>query len=162
MLVCLKHQRALSYSQVSLNNSKIYYYSLSQLELKINKDNYSEKLINKSVTLAQDIDWLSHNYIDFRGMTWLRNRYKSLLIERGFITKYSYSKFKYHEQKLTDAFLEFYGEEFLQAIQPVIVNKLETYLEYCLLSCDITQKIDRITHVLIIKFLCGSIRDIFT
>ena len=162
ILVCLKHQIALSRSQVLLNNRQIHYCALSQLELKINQDTYPENLINKSLALAQEIDWLSHNYIDFRGMTWLRNRYKSLLIERGFITKYSSSKFKYHEQQLTDAFLGFYGKEFLQAIQPAILNKLETYLEYYLLSCDITQTIDRITHVLIIKFLCGSIRDIFT
>ncbi|MDJ0637133.1 MAG: hypothetical protein QNJ34_28425, partial [Xenococcaceae cyanobacterium MO_188.B29] len=118
MFLCLKHQIALSPSQVLLNNRQIHYYALSQLELKINQNTDPANLINKSLSLAQEIDWLSHNYIDFRGMTWLRNRYKSLLIEQGFITKYSYSKFKYHERKLTDAFLEFYGEEFLQAIQP--------------------------------------------
>jgi hypothetical protein len=163
MLVCLKHQIPLAHSQVFLDNKLIHYYAASQMELEIdtNQDTCSEDLINKSLSLAQEIYWLSQNYLEFRGMTWLRNKYKSLLIDRGFITKYSRTRFKYHEQQLADAFLEFYGEKFLQAIQPIILEKPETYLEYYLLSCDITQTIDRITHVLIIKFLCDSLRDIF-
>ena len=162
MLVCLKHHIPLSHSQVLLNSEKIHYYATSQVALEADNDIdvYSEEFIKKSLSIAQEIYWLSHNYIDFRGMTWLRNTYKSLLIERGFITKYSRTKFKYHEQQLTDAFLEFYGQEFLQAIQPTILEKLEKYLEYHLLSCDITQTIDRVTHILLINFLCGSIRNV--
>ena len=162
MLLCLKHQVALVDSQVLLENKQIHYYAASQVKLEVDTNNYSEDFINKSFSLAQEIDWLSHNHVEFRGMTWLRNIYKSLLIERGFIIKYSRSKFKYHHQQFADAFLEFYGEDLLGAIQPKILEKLEKYLEYYLLSCDITQTIDRITHTLIIKFLCGSIRDIFT
>ncbi len=162
MLLCLKHQVALVDSQVLLENKQIHYYAASQVKLEVDTNTYSEDLINKSFSLAQEIDWLSHNHVEFRGMTWLRNIYKSLLIERGFIIKYSRSKFKYHHQQFADAFLEFYGEDLLGAIQPKILEKLEKYLEYYLLSCDITQTIDRITHTLIIKFLCGSIRDIFT
>ena len=163
MLVCLKHHNPLSHSQVLLNNEKIHYYATSQVALEADKDGdaYSEEFIEKSLLIAQENYWLSRNYIDFRGMTWLRNTYKSLLIERGFITKYSRTRFQYHEQQLTDAFLEFYGEQFLQAIQPKIVEKLGKYLEYHLFSCDITQTIDRITHILIINFLYGSIRNIF-
>ncbi len=162
MLVCLKHETPLSHSQVFLDNEQIHYYAASQVDLEIKRNTYLEDFIDRSLSLAQEIDWLSHNYVEFRGMTWLRNVYKSLLIERKFITKYSRTKFKYHDQQFADAFLEFYGEDLLGAIQPKILEKLEKYLEYYLLSCDITQTIDRITHTLIIKFLCGSIRDIFT
>ncbi len=158
ILVCLKHQVPLVDSQVLLENKQIHYYAASQVNLsEVNKDNCSEEFIQKALSIGQEIYWLSRNYIEFKGMTWLRNTYKSLLIERGFITKYSRTRFKYHEQQLTDAFLEFYGQEFLQAIQPKIVEKLEKYLEYYLLSCDLTQTIDRITHVLLINFLCGSL-----
>lgn len=159
MMVCLKHKIPLTQSQVWLNNELIY-YAASQVELEIALPDYSKELVERLLSIAREIDWFEHNYIDFRGMTWLRNTYKSLLIERGFITKYSRTKFKYHEQKFTDAFREFYGEEFLQIIQPQILEKLEKYLEYYLLSCDLTQTIDRITHVLIIKFLCGSLKNI--
>ncbi|MGL6338021.1 MAG: TniQ family protein, partial [Waterburya sp.] len=164
MLLCLKHQVALLDSQVLLENKQIHYYAASQVNLssEVDKAHYSEKFIQQALSISQEIDWLSHNYIEFEGMTWLRNVYKSLLIERGFITKYSRTRFKYHEQKFADAFLKFYGEDLLLLIQPEIVNKLEVYLEYYLLACDITQTIDRITHVLIIKFLCDSIRDIFS
>lgn len=161
MVVCLKHQILLSPSQVFLDNDQLHYYAASQLQLNISNVTSSEEFIHKSLSIAQEIDWLSYNYIDFRGMTWLRNVYKSLLIKREFITKYSRTRFKYHEQQFADAFLKFYGEDFLRVIQPEIVNKLEVYLEYNLLGCDITQTIDRITHVLIIKFFYSSIRDIF-
>ncbi len=162
ILLCLKHQVPLLDSQVLLENKQIHYYAASQVNLsEVNKNNCSEEFIQKALSIGQEIDCLSRNYIEFKGMTWMRNTYKSLLIERGFITKYSRTRFKYHDQQLTNAFLEFYGEQFLQAIQPTIVEKLEKYLEYHLFSCDITQTIDRITHILIINFLYGSIRNIF-
>ncbi len=162
-LICLKHQTPLCDSDVLLENKQIHYYAASQIDLNIAERNtYSAELIKKALSLSQEIDWLSHNYIEFKGMTWLREEYKSLLIERGFVTKYSRSKFQYHEQKLTEAFLKFYGEEFIRAVQPVVLEKPESYLEYYLFSCDITQTIDRITHVLIINFLWGSINNIFT
>lgn len=162
MLVCLNHQILLSNSEVLLENKQINYYAASQVSLDVAERNiYSVEFIKKALSLSQEIDWLSHNYVEFRGMTWLREEYKSLLINRGFVTKYSRSKFQYHQQHFTEAFMKFYGEEFIQAIQLVILKKPESYLEYYLFSCDITQTIDRITHVLLIKFLCGSIRDVF-
>ena len=163
ILVCLKHKVALVNSQVLLENKQIHYYAASQVNLsEINKDNCSKEFIQKALSIGQEIDWLSHNYIEFRGMTWLRNKYKSLLIEKGFISKYSRTRFKYHEQHLTDAFFEFYGEQFIQVIQPKIVEKPENYLEYHLRSCDITQTIDRITHILLINFLWDSIKSILS
>ncbi len=162
-LVCLKHQVPLVDSQVSLENRQIHYYSASQVDLsEIGNNDCSEEFIQKALYIGQEIDWLSHNYIEFRGMTWLRNKYKSLLIEKGFITKYSRTRYKYHEQHLTDAFFEFYGEQFIQEIHHKIVENLENYLEYHLFSCDINQTIDRVTHILLIIFLCGSIRNVFS
>ena len=162
MLVCLKHEIPLSDSTVLLENKHIHYYAASQVNLdKVKKVDYSEEFESKALSIALEIDWLSHNYIEFWGMTWLRNKYKSLLIDRGFVTKYSRTKFKYHDELFTEAFVEFYGKKFLQAIQPQTWEKLNIYLEYSLFSCDIAQTIDRITHVLLIKFLCGSIRNIF-
>lgn len=163
MLICLKHKIPLSHSQVFLNKEQIHYYAATQVNLNLAEDkvNYPDKVIDKAFLISEEIYWLSHIYVDFKGMSWLRNQYKLLLIEQQFITKYSRTRFKYHGQYFTNAFLKYYGLEFLQAIQPKILGKLENYLEYYLLSCDITQTIDRITHILIIKFLCGSIRNIF-
>lgn len=162
MLECLKHKVLLSDSKILLENKQIYYYAASQVKLnELNKADYSKEFIQQALSINWELDWLSRNYIEFQGMTWLRNKYKSLLVEKGFITKYSRTRFKYHEERFTEAFVAFYGKEFLQAIQPQIWQKLEAYLEYSLFSCDITQTIDRITHVLLIKFLCGSIKNIF-
>lgn len=163
MLVCLEHHIPLSDSQVLLENKQINYYAASQVNLDtVNKKNHSEDFTNKSLSISGELDWLSHNYNEFRGMTWLRDKYKSMLIDRGFVTKYSRTKSKYHYQHFTEAFVKFYGEEFIQAIQPQIWEKLEAYLEYYLFSCDITQTIDRVTHILLINFLYGSVENIFT
>ena len=162
MLMCVQHKLPLLNSTILLENKQIHYYAASQADLgEVDKTNCSEKLEQKALSIAQEIDWLSKNYIEFQGMTWLRNKYKSLLIEKGFITKYSRTRFKYHDEQLTEAFIKFHGKDFLQAIQPKVWDKLNVYLEYCLFSCDIAQSIDRITHVLLIKFLCGSIRNVF-
>ncbi|MEM7590204.1 MAG: TniQ family protein [Cyanobacteria bacterium P01_A01_bin.83] len=162
MLACLKHEVPLLESTVLLENKQIHYYAASQVNLnEADKANYSPEFKQKALSIAEELDWLSHNYIEFQGMTWLRNKYKSLLIDKGFVTKYSRTKFKYHDELFTETFVEFYGKEFLQAIQLQIWEKLNIYLEYSLFSCDIAQTIDRTTHVLLIKFLCGSIRNIF-
>ena len=162
MSACLKHGVPLLESTILLENKQIHYYAASQVNLdEVNQANYSEDFEGEVLSIAQELDWLSSNYVEFQGMTWLRNKYKSLLIEKGFVTKYSRTRFKYHQEQFTEAFVEFYGKEFLQSIQPQIWKKLEVYLEYSLFSCDIVQTIDRITHVLLIKFLCGSIRNIF-
>ncbi|MDJ0596221.1 MAG: TnsD family Tn7-like transposition protein, partial [Pleurocapsa sp. MO_226.B13] len=162
MLMCLKHKLPLLDSTILLENKQIHYYAASQVNLdEADKANYSQEFEQKALSIAKELDWLSRNYIEFRGMTWLRNKYKSLLIEKGFVTKYSRTKFKYHDQIFTEAFVEFYGKKFLQAFQPQVWEKRNAYLEYSLFSCDIAQTIDRITHILLIKFLCGSIRNIF-
>ncbi|MCC0179846.1 TniQ family protein [Waterburya agarophytonicola K14] len=162
MLVCLKHKLPLLNSTILLENKQIHYYGASQVNLdEVNQANYSKEFESKALSIAQETNWLSHNYIEFWGMTWLRNKYKSLLLEKGFITKYSPTKFKYHSEIFTQAFVKFYGKEFLLAIQPQVWEKLNIYLEYSLFSCDIAQTIDRITHILLIKFLCGSSRNIF-
>lgn len=162
MLVCLKHKVPLLDSEILLDNQQIHYCAASQVNLfKAEQNIYTKEFVQLALSINQELDWLSRNYIEFQGMTWLRNKYKSLLVEKGFIIKYSRTRFKYHEQRLTQAFVAFYGKEFLQAIQPQICEKLEAYLEYSLFSCDIAQTIDRITHVLLIKFLYGSIKNIF-
>ena len=162
MLTCLKHEAPLSGSIILLENKQIHYYAANQINLdKMDKVNYSPEFEKKALSIAHEIDWLSRNYLEFQGMTWLRNKYKSLLIDKGFVTKYSRTKFRYHEELITEAFVKFYGKEFLQAIQPKLWEKRNVYLEYSLFSCDIAQTIDRVTHILLIKFLCGSIRNVF-
>ena len=162
MLICLEHGTVLSDSEILLDNKQIHYFAASQVSLSETREIlHNDKFRQLALSINQEIDYLSRNYIEFKGMTWLRNKYKSLLMEKGFITKYSRTKFKYHEEQFIEAFVDFYSKELLEAIQPQIWEKRNSYLEYSLFSCDITQTIDRITHVLLIKFLCNPIRNIF-
>ncbi len=162
MLICLKHKLPLLDSKISFYKKQVHYYGASQVDLcKTHHNLYSQEFMQLVLSINQELDWLSRNYVEFQGMTWLRSKYSLLLIENGFVTKYSRTKFKYHEKLLIEAFIEFYGKDFLLTIQPQIWEKLEAYLEYCLFSCDIAQTIDRITHIMLIKFLCGSIRNLF-
>ena len=70
MLMCVQHKLPLLNSTILLENKQIHYYAASQADLgEVDKTNCSEKLEQKALSIAQEIDWLSKNYIEFQGMT---------------------------------------------------------------------------------------------
>ena len=112
---------------------------------------------------AKDIEWLvNHCYLSFQGMAWLRKQYQSYLVRQGFFKIISRSRFTFNSQKFVSHILEFYGIDFLENINPLLIKKPETYLTNCLLGCDVNPLIDRVMHLLLIKFLTGSIKDFFS
>ena len=162
VLVCLKHDIALLDSLISLETDGIHYYGASRDNcLTDTSIKHSSNTLEKLINLAQDIEWLSNTKLDFKGMAWLRSRYQDYLVERKFMTIYSSTKFKLDEQRIADAFLDFYGQDFLQVIQPNLVNNTEQRLANYLLACDVNPVIERINHILIIKFLAGSLHNFF-
>ena len=71
-------------------------------------------------------------------------------------------KFKFNEHKFSKLILDFYGQEFLEALNPKLIGYQGKYFSYSLLACDINPTIDRISHILIVKFLASSIEAFFT
>ena len=163
ILVCLKHEIALLDSQVLIGADSIHYHGASLDNCLTNSPiKYSSNTLEKLISLAQDIECLSNAKLNFKGMFWLRSRYQDYLVKRKFITIYTKTKFKLDEQKIAEAFWDFYGQDFLEVIQPNIIHETGKHLANYLLACDLNPVIARITHILIIKFLAGSLTSFFS
>jgi hypothetical protein len=58
---------------------------------------------------------------------------------------------------LSQSFVDFYGEACLNLIAPRFVSTDGNYLIHCLFAGDLDPRIDRVAHVLITRYLSGSI-----
>jgi hypothetical protein len=165
VLVCPIHATALQDTLVSLEAIEIHYHAASpeNCPLGSNSTTYLDETLQKLLMFAKDIEWLvNYCYLSFQGMAWQRMQYQSYLTYQGFLKVFSKSKFTFNSQKFVSHIFEFYGPEFLENINPILIKKPETYLTNCLLACDVNPLIDRVTHLLLIKFLAGSIQDFFS
>jgi hypothetical protein len=165
VLVCPIHATALQDSLVSLETIGIHYHAASpkNCPLGSNSTTYLDETLQKLLMFAKDIEWLvNYCYLSFQGMAWLRKQYQSYLAGQGFLKIISRSKVTFNSQNFVSHIFEFYGTEFLENINPILIKKPETYFTNCLLACDVNPLIDRITHLLLIKFLAGSIQDFFS
>ncbi|MGQ4650346.1 TnsD family Tn7-like transposition protein [Lyngbya aestuarii] len=165
VLVCPIHATALHDSLVSLDAIGIHYHAASSenCPLGSNSTTYLDETLQKLLMFAKDIEWLVNScYLPFQGMAWLRKQYQSYLTRQSFLKIYSKNKFTFNSHSFASHFLEFYGTEFLEKINPILIKKPETYLTNCLLACDVNPLIDRVMHLLLINFLVGSIKDFFS
>ena len=165
VLVCPIHATALQDSLVSLDAIGIHYHAASpeNCPLATNSTTYLDETLQKLLMFAKDIEWLvNYCYLSFQGMAWQRMQYQSYLARQGFSKVFSRSKFTFNSQKFVSHIFDFYGTEFLENINPILIKKPETYFTNCLLTCDVNPLIDRVTHLVLIKFLAGSIQDFFS
>ncbi len=165
VLVCPIHATALQDSLVSLDAIGIHYHAASpeNCPLGSNSTTYLDETLQKLLMFAKDIEWLvNYCYLSFQGMAWQRMQYQSYLTYQGFLKVFSRSRFTFNSQKFVSHIFEFYGTDFLENINPILIKKPETYFTNCLLACDVNPLIDRVTHLLLIKFLAGSIQDFFS
>ncbi|MEH2218722.1 MULTISPECIES: TnsD family Tn7-like transposition protein [unclassified Nostoc] len=163
VIVCPIHRIALNNSLVSIETKEIHYHAPSDDNCPLNTSTtiYNDATLQKLLVFANNIEWLINNNFTFKGLSWLRSHYKTYLTNKNFITVFSKDKFIFHEQEFYNAVLTYYGQEFLEAINPKIIKNPEKYFSNCLLACDVNPVIDRIIHILIIKFLANSIEDFF-
>jgi hypothetical protein len=165
VLVCPIHAIALQDSLVSLEAIGIHYHAASPENCRVgsNSRTYLDETLQELLMFAKDIEWLvNYCYVSFQGMAWLRKQYQSYLVRQGFLKIISRSKFTFDSQKFVSHIFEFCGTEFLENINPILIKKPETYFTNCLLARDVNPLIDRVTHLLLIRFLVGSIKDFFS
>lgn len=164
VLVCPIHEVALSDSLVSLESLGIQYYAANQENCIINqdkKDNTDSCLPQLSMIARATYELINLN-LNFKGLPWLRNQYKSYLVKQKFMTLLPGGKFIFQEKYFSDCMLDFYGDKCLKVINPNITKNPETFFANCLLSCDLNPAIDRTSHILIINFLArSSIKEFF-
>ena len=164
ILVCSTHGVVLHDSSVAVESKGIYYHAASpeNCTFNHNQSNYTDNTIEKLLVLAQDIWDTSNTKISFKGLTWLRNQYQSYLVNQKFMTLLPGAKFRFNEKSFSNSICDFYGQEFLEIINPTLIRNPDKYFSRCLLACDLNPVIDRITHILMIKFLANSVETFFT
>ncbi|MBD2203540.1 TniQ family protein [Calothrix sp. FACHB-1219] len=164
ILVCPTHRIILHDSSVAVDSKGIHYHAASPENCLYNQNQvkYTDSTVEKLLILAQDIWDTSNINISFKGLAWLRNQYQYYLINQKFMNLLPGGKFRFNQKFFSNSICKFYGQEFLEIINPKLIRNSEKYFSSYLLGCDLNPVIDRITHILIIKFLANSVERFFT
>lgn len=80
---------------------------------------YCDKLMEKMLWMAKDVEVLLNSRFRFREAEWFENQFRAKLIEKGYARMNNYI----HQKKLKQDFLELYGSEYLQLVQSPISLK---------------------------------------
>ena len=163
ILVCLKHQTCLHSNSFSLR--EIYTNccvikpdrDITNLELV----HYLHRTIQPLLSIAKEISWLCASTSDFKGLKWLRNQYQYYLSQGGFVKRKKPGKLFFKEKEFTESIISFYGEEFLNVMNLNLDAHLGRHFSRTLFSCDVELNINRLMHILLIKFLLKSLKNIF-
>lgn len=161
ILVCLEHQASLHESLVSLQDGYLS-GAASSPENCLASDaraTSQECILQKLIMIAEEINELRNTQVGFKGFRWLREQYQDRLADQHFLSSSRSKKVDFDEEKFENAILAFYGRECLNLIKPGLADRLGRYSLRCLLACDLEPAVDRVTHVLLIKFLFGSVSN---
>ena len=163
VLVCPVHSLILQESLVPLKEGYLDCHAADLKNCLIEPDEivHREDTLQQLLAFTMDIIWLSSNDFSFKGLPWLRSRYQHYLVEREFMKVLPSKTFKFDGQKFADAIFDFYGQEFWNVVKPGLGTHAERYFTHCLLACDIVPAIDRVTHIILIRFLSNSPKDFF-
>jgi hypothetical protein len=163
ILICIEHQRLLLDSTIPIDAKGVHYHAASVENCPVNPEPLAleSKTIETLLEIAEDIAWFMNYRMDFQGMRWLRDRYLSKLYKLGWALKLLRGEFKCDAQQLFEGFCTFYGSDCLNLLEPRFIETDGNYLLHCILSSDLDPKIDRLAHVLIIRYLSGSVSNFF-
>ena len=161
VLVCPDHK-------VELQNSKIKtyelnpqcYYPANVANCNYNNEKTSEYSLNqvdRLSSLAEDVRFIiNNNEICSKGPEWIKNSYLTILSKQGLISW----KGKVDQETLVDKFIEYYTPEFLSALDSMPdPGNTHNWVSMMVRKYDILPH--PIKHLLIIKFLAGSIQGFF-
>ena len=163
IFACLTHGTVLRESLVPIQEGYLNCHAADLKNCLVEVDGivYKESTLQQLLAVAKDIIWLSSNDLNFKGLQWLRSRYEYYLAEKKFMKVPSSNTFKFDSQKFADAIFDFYGQEFWNVVKPGLGTHAERYFTHCLLACDIMPAIDRVTHIILIRFLSNSPKVFF-
>lgn len=163
ILVCPIHGVLLQDSCVEVESKGIHYHaaSIDNCLLVNHVKNLTNNAVKTLLILANDINWLIYSNFIFKGLAWLRAQYQRYLVDKRLLQTFSGGKFKFDEYGFAQRIFEFYGQESLEALNSKLAQPQGKYYSHCLFGCDLNPAIDRITHILMIKFLADSIEEFF-
>jgi TniQ len=159
LVICTQHRILLLDSSVMIDGHGVHYHAASHENciIDMEQSELAPDSLKHLLEIATDLVWLLNTRINFRGMGWLRDRYIAELCKRGSVKKLLREELKVDERELFQSFSDFYGEECLNWIEPRFVDTEGKYLIHCLFAGDLDPKIDRVAHILISRYLFGSI-----
>lgn len=162
VLICTTHYVMLHKSLIPIQEGYLSCYpaDLINCSIEVEPQVYSEDTMQNLMAIAKEISWLCNAQFEFKGLQWLRKQYQHHLVDQSFVSFSSSSTFKFHEEKFVDAVLSCYGQDCLSLIKPSLADRLGRYFYRCLFACDVEPVIDRVTHILLIKFLLKSLKNL--
>ena len=163
IMICNQHRILLLDSTVPIDGKGIHYHAASLENCPVDSEQVEldSKNVETLLGVAEDIVWLMNSQIDFQGMRWLRDRYLAKLYRLGLAQKRLRGEFQCDSQQLFQSFCAFYGSDCLNLLEPRFIETDGNYLMHCILSSDLDPKIDRVAHVLITRYLSGSVSNFF-
>lgn len=163
IFICLKHSIILRKSSVSMAIANSYHYpaSLETCPHQGSPPTADPHTLQNLRQLAQDIEFLMGRSFDFKGLQWLHKQYQDYLSEAKLIEVRAGGQIKFNQQKFLETILDAYKQSFWEILKPEAAQKLDRYLQYCLLGCDVNPTIDRVTHIVLIRFLANSMEEFF-
>jgi hypothetical protein len=164
LIICTLHQTLLLDSTVVVEAQGTHYYAASYENCPIDtaQIELSSESFKQLLGISEDLTWLMNLKLDFHGMRWLRDRYVTILSRQGMVKKLLRDELKFDERDIYQSFCDFYGEDCLNLVEPRFVNTEGKYLIHCLFAGDLDPKIDRVAHILITRYLSGSIAEFLT
>jgi len=159
VLICPKHWVMLCNSTVPIKGHNKHQYVAASEENCSKSDNklaYSEKTISHLKSLAKDIEFLLNHQFERRPTEWFHEQYQAKLMELGYATING----NVMQRKMTEEFVEFYGEEFLSLVQSSIeIGSDNNWLAN--MVRERKKASHPIRHLLLARFLGISILDLF-
>ncbi|MBD2044139.1 TniQ family protein [Coleofasciculus sp. FACHB-64] len=161
ILVCPTHSVVLHDSCVEVESKGVHYHaaSVDNCLVTTNIKKFTNQTLETLLTLANDINWLIHSNFAFQGLAWLRTQYQHYLVNKGLLQSFPGGKFKFDEYGFAQLIFEFYGQESLEAVNTKLTHHQGKYFSHCLFGCDLEPAIDRVAHILMMKFLANSIEE---
>ena len=159
VLVCPHHAEVLQASSVPMQGLNRHAYSAASPDncrSHLTDAPFSQKALSTLHGLAQDAYFLLEQAPPFRAVTWFRQQYIALLIERGLATATG----RVHQRDLLGQFLSFYGHNLLDSLNSTV----DCQDEHNWLT-GIVRKHRKtfhpLRHLLMLRFLGVSVADFF-
>lgn len=159
VFTCPIHKVFICDSEVRLNGENPQLYitpNKSNCHNKSKINQLNKKTIFELTELANDIEFILNSNLSAAGPAILKDKYINILRGQGYIGQKGYV----NQKELTKDFIEYYGEEFL-GILNLNFNMEDKHNWLSMLVRKNEYMPHPLKHLLLIKFLCGSVKDFF-
>jgi Tn7-like transposition protein D/TniQ len=160
VFICPEHSTPLQDSTISfqgLNRHEYYAASSDNCVVVKQCDAYSDRTKQQLQTIATDIWWLLNRNLAAHTPDYFQEQYRSLLIDR----EYANSNGRVRRVRLDRDFRLFYDREMLALLDSSLAENSDVHWLFDLL-CKHRKSFHPIRHLLLIRFLTGSVDRFFT